>query len=191
MSTFAHLHKVVAYSETLGTDVPARWDNLIARHLDSSVKTDLTGITRTIYEAPDSTGTVHGEIWQAPKSADTSAKPPTIELKGGNLQMYVVSGSGAVNKNGRQIFLRPGEKISLAIAGDILSFTDAGSMKFLVRNEGAVLGNAEPVQPPKPITPAPFTSLYIPSTSSRTGTSARNQQPEPTSSRGYARSKAG
>lgn len=113
MSTFSHIGRAPLMNDVLGTDVPAQWDHLIRHELPISRDESLKGITRTIYQQPESAPTVQGEVWQLSSKTPLASQPPTLKVVDGWIQMYVLDGSGSLALNGREIYIRAGEKVSL------------------------------------------------------------------------------
>lgn len=137
--------------------VPRGWGPLLksdlATTLDSS---SLPGIARTVYEPPFSSGVRrHGEIWSLSASQNPAS---TVQVTSGTLELFFLSGSDVVTKNGNSFPVRAGEKVSFG-PGDTFSFSGNTNAKILVRNEDVSFA---PACAPTP-TPAQINSLSMPS----------------------------
>lgn len=202
MSSFAHFRQTPVFNAVVGTTVPARWDHLIQGNLATTKDSSLSGITRTIYTSPSPQTAVHhdsdqmravtGEIWKASQEQGQVSPSPIFKVTG-YAQMYVISGSGEMTKNGETINLRPGERVSFQ-PEDTFSLPYNSALAIFVRNEDARF---------EPTTDIPkLPALCLPSKKevaiirSMLGISPhvgerRGPGSEVLSSRGYARSKAG
>lgn len=198
MSTFSHINQDPVFNAAAQTHVPARWDHLLSDALPHTTDTSLAGISRTIYEASRAGSSIHGEVWTASNEITGSRlAPQTFKVTDGNIQMYVLAGSGSVTKNGKTIFLREGEKVSFT-KDDTFSFPHNHEMRILVRNERASLATAVYTQPISRLSPptdaevqrlrAELGLTTVPGV--RSFDYSRGGQQRLTSS-GYARSKVG
>lgn len=192
MSSFAHMSPAPVFNDIVKTTVPARWDRLLHEKFATTVDTSLSGITRTIYDRPDPNIAVHGELWRASQVAENPSPPTTFKVTG-YLQMYVVSGTGQITKNGAPLNLRPGEKVAFK-TDDTFSLDQNSALALFVRNEQATFK----VETSRPT----FSAIRMPSAEDVALTRAmlgigsepsarRRMDREALSSRGYARSKAG
>ena len=135
MSTFAHMNTKLVFNPTLKVELPPNWSQLFLDDTLPRTDTSLRGIQREIHHRTDAHARFHGEVWSI--SADANNLPtPYQQVVSGSVQMYVVSGVDAVQKNGKEIFIRPGEKISFH-AQDTFSFGRHRDGKVVVLNEGA------------------------------------------------------
>lgn len=202
MSSFAHINQAPTFNAVVGTTVPARWDQLIQCNLATTKDSSLSGITRTIYASPfpETTGqgrssqarAVNGEIWKASQEQGQVSPAPTFKVTG-YVQMYVVSGSGEITKNGQIINLRPGEKVSFK-SEDTFSLPHNSGLTLFVRNEQARFEATSSI--PKLSALRPPSDEQVAITRSMLGISPHFAEPrvsgrETLSSRGYARSRAG
>jgi hypothetical protein len=192
MSSFAHMKPDPVFNSVVQTTVPPRWEHLLNENLASTVDTSLEGITRTIYDRPDPKLPLHGEIWRASGVAGDPSPALTFKVTG-RIQMYVLSGTGEITKNGAPINIRPGEKVSCN-TNDTFSLGRNSALTIFVRNEHATF--KEETAPMK------LSAIRIPSAQEVAVTRAmlgigpepterRHHEREALSSRGYARSKAG
>jgi len=202
MCSFAHINQAPIFNEVLGTTVPPQWDKLIQRHFATTPDTSLVGINRTLYASPFANTAVesrsshhvavHGEIWKAAQEAGKTPPARTFKVTG-YAQMYVVSGAGEIEKNGALINLRPGEKVSFR-SGETFSLPYNSALTLFVRNEGATFEVS--TSSPKLSALCPPSPEQVAITRSMLGVSphyaeSRLSGSEVTSSRGYARSRAG
>ena len=198
MSTFTHVNQGPVFNPTAKTTIPARWNHLLSDSLPYTKDTSLPGISRTVFEASSPGSPIHGEVWVASDEiTGSSSAPKTFKVAAGNVQMYVLSGSGSVTKNGKVFFLRDGEKVSFT-KDDAFSFPDNHGMRILVRNEAASFVEGSYVHPVSRLQPP--TDVEVERLRAELGVTttplfrsfgyARRNQ-EHTSSSGYARSKVG
>jgi len=181
MSTFSHIDPPPMFNAVVGTTVPPRWSHLVSHELLSSSDTSLSGVTRTIFAAPNPTSPIHGELW----AISPSSPAPTFKITQGHLQLYVVSGADSLTKNGQVIFIRPGEKVAFK-AGDTFSFNGSTGLHVLARNESATFSTSEPIAPLSQIRPPSDEQVQV--TRAMLGLpSGSASTPEETSSRGYWR----
>jgi hypothetical protein len=147
MSTFTHINQGPVFNDVARTTVPARWDHLLKHSLPCTQDSSLPGIARTIYGPENLTSPLRGEVWGACKTGVSGTAPQkTFKVTEGDVQMYVLSGSGSVTKNGKVIFLRDGEKVSFS-KDDTFSFPNGHEMRIFVRNEGASFSEGSYSQP--------------------------------------------
>jgi hypothetical protein len=202
MSSFAHINQSPVLNTVLGTTVPARWHQLIQENFATIKDSSLSGIHRTIYASPLAETAaqgrpsypcgVTGEIWKAVQEEGVASPAQTFKVSG-YVQMYVVSGTGEIIKNGQTIHLRPGEKVSFK-ATDTFSLAQNSALTLFVRNEHATFEVATSVPTLSALRPPSEEQIAL--TRAMLGISPQCVEPrvpgrEVLSSRGYARSRAG
>jgi hypothetical protein len=124
--------------------LPQRWGQFFEPTLPT-YPTVVRGIKATVYEPPHPSTRSRGEIWTL--EGPHSSQP--ITLSSGYLEVLVLSGDMQATKNGQQLVIKEGTKLSL-IPGDTASLHPLSEcVTMVVKNERVVLG-ATPVLPPKP-----------------------------------------
>lgn len=188
MSTFAHMNTSLVFNQTLKVELPPNWNHFFSEDAARRTDNSLPGIQREIHEGGSTPTRRHGEVWVvAAEGAGLST--PCQRVVSGTVQMYVLSGIESIQKNGKEMYIRPGEKVSFH-AGDTFSIGRTKNSTIVVLNEDARFIEG---------TPSPTPKLKIPSNDEVEATRAalglhdtrsehishRSQRDEETSSRAY------
>jgi hypothetical protein len=115
--------------------LPQRWGQLFDETLNT-YKTSIRGIEATVYEPATATTRYRGEVWNL-KGASNA-----FTVTSGYLEILVVSGALHVVKNGSNLIIKEGLKVSFkpGETGSLQAITPCASM--VVKNEQATLGHA-------------------------------------------------
>ena len=116
--------------------VPPGWGRLFAPELERSHET-IPGFDRTRYQVIGTERPVNGEVWACQSNGPTPARKVTA----GYLQVFVMSGSLSVTKNGSVLYVKASEKVTFQ-PGDIFSLNGSSGTTMVVRNESSTLAPA-------------------------------------------------
>lgn len=189
MSTFAHMNTSLVFNPTLRVELPRSWTQLFSETMQRLQDNSLQGVQREVYEPATCATRSKGEMWSIPVREEGSPKR-YHKVTAGSFQMYVLSGTDSVLKNGQEIFIRPGQKVSFH-AGDTFSFSRTKNVNLAIFNQGAQFTECS--------AQAPSTALRMPSYADVEATRAllglhsaqpshagsRSMREEETSSRAY------
>ena len=129
--------------------VPPGWGRLFSCDIEASTEM-LGGIERNRYKPLGTQPPINGEVW----TCRTNDSTTPFQVIAGHLQLFVLSGSLSVTKNGATFLVKTGEKVNFQ-PRDVFTLQGNPEASMVVRNERAEFAPGNHPQTKTPGTPSP------------------------------------